>query len=356
MNFCNKLDNDLRYILVENNCIETCSIIVSVNVGSINEKNYEPGISHFLEHMVFKGTNKYKELDLIEEFEKNGITFNASTDKDVTKYYAKTNQKYIETCLDLFSEMLFKSIFPSGEFGKEKNVVIEEYNKDYDDASEYIDELLTPKIFHKNVMGNSVIGTKKSIMAIQRKDLINYYNKYYNPNNMNLAIVGKYNKKKVEKLIKQYFSVENKNKIYDKMTPFFSNQNKINKIISIRKTAQTNIQIAFPVFSERHKDYNALNLACYIFGSGMSSRLFSVVREKYGLVYSIGCDLNIYKYGGNISISAGLDSKNLIPALNLIIHEILKIKKKGFTDYEIKKAKINIETELLIMNEKFKHV
>ena len=88
MNFCNKLDNDLRYILVENNCIETCSIIVSVNVGSINEKNYEPGISHFLEHMVFKGTNKYKELDLIEEFEKNGITFNASTDKDVTKYYA----------------------------------------------------------------------------------------------------------------------------------------------------------------------------------------------------------------------------------------------------------------------------
>ena len=89
-------------------------------------------------------------------------------------------------------------------------------------------------------------------------------------------------------------------KIYDKMNPFFSHQNKINKIISIRKTAQTNIQIAFPVFSERHKDYNALNLACYIFGSGMSSRLFSVVREKYGLVYSIGCDLNIYKYGGNI--------------------------------------------------------
>ena len=349
--YCNKLDNNLKYILIENKCIETCSIIISVNVGSVNEKNFEPGISHFLEHMVFKGTNKYKEIDLIEEFEKKGIIFNASTDKDVTKYYAKTNQKYIDSCLDLFTEMLFKSIFPPGEFRKEKNVVIEEYNKDYDDASEYIDELLTPKIFSKNVMGNSIIGTKKSILSIKRKDLIEYYNKYYNPNNMQIAIVGKFNKNKTEQLIKKYFSIENKNNIYETIVPFISNQNKINKIISFRKTAQTHLLIAFPIFADRHKHYNALNIGINIFGSGMSSRLFSVVREKYGLVYSISCDLNIYKYGGLISITAGLDSKNLKPTLDLIIKEINKIKKNGFTICEVKKAKINIETELFIMNE-----
>lgn len=346
--FLNKLENGLKYILIENKNVETCSITICVNVGSVNETGFKSGISHFLEHMVFKGSKKYQEMDLINNFENKGISFNASTDKDVTMYYAKTNKIFIKDCIELFSEMLFHSIFPSKEIEKEKNVVIEEYNKDFDDSSVFIDELITPKIYSNHACGNSIIGTKKSIKSFNRNDVLEFYNKYYNPNNMTIAISGNFEKNDIEKYIKKYFSQENKNRIYDLIPLFNTNQSNLKTVTFTRKNAQSTLKISFPTFDIRHKDSYALMLGCNIIGDGMSSRLFTLIREKYGLVYSINCEATLYRNGGNISITASLDHKNIPNTLKLIFQELDKIKRKGFTLEEIKKAKVNLTTGILI--------
>merc|ERR1711981_690847 len=157
---------------------------------------------------------------------------------------------------------------------------------------------------------------------------------------MSISISGNFNVKDIEKNINRYFSIKNKNFDYQTISNFRSTQDNIRSIIIPRKTAQTTLAIAFPCFEERNEDSYALGIACIILGDGMSSRLFSMVREKYGLVYSINSELSLYKSGGYLSINAGLDRKNLDSALNIIFKELNKILKKGFTKEELQKAKV----------------
>ena len=175
-----ELKNRLKYITIPIKSNNSCSIYIYVKVGSIYENKEISGISHFIEHMVFKGGKKYKTaFSITSELDKLGTSYNAYTDTTHTVYHFKVYYKYIDKVLDIFSDMLFNSVFDYKEINNERNVIFEEMNKVIDDSDTYIMDLVQENIFPHHVLSKSVIGNKKSLKKCTRKVLIDYYNKYY---------------------------------------------------------------------------------------------------------------------------------------------------------------------------------
>lgn len=346
----NKLSNGLEYILIENNNIETCSINIIVNVGSVNETSSIRGISHFLEHLLFKKSKKYK--NITEEFNKLGVHgLNASTGHEKTYYYCNVNKIHIHKCLEIYSQMLFFHLFNSYEINKERNVIFEEMNKMKDDGSDYLYEFTRQLVFKSHPLGKSIIGTENTLNNISKKHLLEFYNKYYNPNNIIIAVYGNFDKSKIESTITKYYSINNKNIHYQKIKPYNINNTNFEYIVKKKNSEQVNIQIIFPCLEVIYDINYPLRLAYEILGdrNNMSSRLFNIIREKHGLVYNIASYINLYKSGGAIYIYAGLDKKNVMKAIRLIIDELKKIKKYGFTKQEFATTKIKNSTSKLIL-------
>lgn len=342
------LKNGLRIITAPMKDTQTATVMVMVGVGSRYEKESEAGISHFLEHMFFKGTKKRPStLDISEELDAVGGEFNAFTFKDKTGYYAKVDSKHIETALDVVSDIYLNSIIDPKEIKKEKGTIIQELNMYEDTPFRTVWDVYEKLLYGENSLGRDVAGHKKTILAFKRKNFIDYMKRFYLSNDTVVCISGKFNEKIIIRKISKYFAGMKKSK-KPQFKKVIENQKKPAARIKYKKTDQTHLILGNRAYDENHKDRFALALLSVILGGNMSSRLFIEVREKRGLAYSVHTTVESYKECGYIATQAGVDHNNLKLVIETILKEYKKIATKMITPKELLKAKEFIKGKSLM--------
>lgn len=333
------LSNGLRIITAPMKETQTATVMAIIGVGSRYESEKEAGLSHFIEHMFFKGTKKRPTtLAISEELESVGGEFNAFTSKDKTMYYAKTDAKHIGIALDIIADMYLNSKIEEKEIEREKGTIIQEISMYEDAPMRSVGDVFEGMLYPKNNLGREIAGSRKTVSSFERKDFINYMKKFYVANDTVIAVAGNFNEKKTIGNIENYFSEMLAGKKI-KISKIKEKQKKPEVKIKFKKTDQTHLVLGVRAYNRNHKDRYALALMSVILGGGMSSRLFIEIRENRGLSYYVRTGIETYEDVGYISTSAGVEHKNLEEAVRVILKEYKKIAQKKVSEKELQKAK-----------------
>jgi predicted Zn-dependent peptidase len=333
------LKTGLRIITIPSKSTQTVTVLVLVGTGSKYEKKEEKGISHFLEHMYFKGTKKRpSSLEIAETLDKVGGIYNAFTSQEYTGYFAKVSKEYFDLALDWVSDIFLNSTLPEKEIEKERGVIIEEINMRKDHPMEYVQILWQKLLYGDQPAGWDIAGEVETVSKISRKDLIDYRKTQYTASNTIVCLVGNFNEREGIKKIRKYFSRIKIGKNREK--PKVREEQKTPEILfEKRETDQTHICLGvrgFNLFDERKYVQEILAL---ILGGMMSSRLFVRIREKLGMAYYIMVDSFSDPDTGYLVCRAGLNNEKLERGISEILKEFNKIKREGVSKSELKKAK-----------------
>lgn len=333
------LKNGLRILTVPMKGTETVTFVVMVGVGSRYESEKEAGLSHFIEHMLFKGTKKRpKTLDISGELDAVGGEFNAFTSKDVTCYYAKVDSQHVETALDVISDMYLNSKIDPKEIEKEKGTILQEINMREDIPMSSVGEIFENLLYKDNPLGRDVIGFKKTVSSFERKDFMNYMDRYYEAIDTVVCVAGNFEEKKIVGKIKNYFSKMKKGS-KNVMKKVVEKQSKPELKVKFKETDQSHLILGVRAFEQNHPDRFALGLMAVILGGNMSSRMFIEVREKRGLAYYVSTSTELFNECGYLSTCAGVEHKNLEKATEVILNEYKKISKNKVAPKELQRAK-----------------
>jgi len=338
-----KLKNDFPVILVPQKDTQSLTLLVIFKVGSRYEDiRIHHGASHFIEHLMFKGTKKRPStLHISKELDGVGAEFNAYTAKDHTGYYIKVNAKKLNLACDLLSDMLGNSLFDNEEINREKGVIIEEIKMYHDQPMYYAEMLFEQLVYQGNILGQDIAGTEKSINEMTRKKLVDYRDSFYQPSNGVIVVAGKIDSKVKDTLNKYFTQIREpkKQKFAKQFQPFINDQKEPRVLLNYKNTKQVHLAMGFPAYSYDHPDLYAFQILSTILGGNMSSRLFINVRERKGLCYYIKSQADIYQDTGNLMIRSGLDLSKIKEAVKIITGELRKIKTRGVTNDELKMAK-----------------
>ncbi|SHE31895.1 Predicted Zn-dependent peptidase [Tissierella praeacuta DSM 18095] len=342
MYIIDKLDNGIRVVMERIPYVNSVSIGVIVDNGSAKEDKHNNGVSHFIEHMLFKGTGKRTAKNIAETIDNIGGQLNAFTGKETTCYYAKVLYNHIDIAIDVLADMLTNSNFSESDIEKEKAVIIEEINMYLDSPEDMVSELLNEIMFKDTSLGHPILGIEESIKNLNKEKIINYFFDSYIPENIVISLAGKIDTKEVFKMLNHYFgnfNDSNKCNSRTKNTYRFTNKLKgINK-----STEQLNFCIGMeglPIISENIEALLVLN---NIFGGSMSSRLFQKIREDLGLAYAIESYPSFYKDTGILSIYTGLHPAQLLKTVKYIGNEIDDIRKNLISKDELDKSKEHLK-------------
>ena len=344
-----KINNGITVVFDKMNEIDSVIVQIAVPVGSQNELKEEGGISHFLEHMAFKGTETRTYKQLSEAIDDVGGVTNAFTSKDWTSYYIKVLKKDIELTFDLLSDMLFCSSYPQEEIEKERGVILQEKAMYEDDPSSVNEDLFYLKAFGDTAFGRSIIGTTDNIKRFNRDDFVEYRAKNYKTSEMVIGVCGNADEGQVMELAEKYFGKHIiKNKDYKKEDVKYVGGNGI-KIKS--DLEQIKFTLGFNCNDWKDlKTFYSMNLASKILGGGMSSRLFDEIREKRGLVYFIHCFKEVFTDATLFGITAGLSPDKIhefVPALKETAMSICEYIK----DEEMERSKNQLKSHILMSKE-----
>ncbi len=342
------LPSGLTVIRVPMASIESVTVLALVNTGSRYEPKKWWGVSHFLEHMVFKGTQNYPDAQALSSaVDAVGARFNAFTSKEYTGYYVKAASKKTKLALDVVSDMLLTPALRQEDIDREKGVIIEEINMYSDMPAAHISNIFEQMFFSEENLGHDVIGTKDTVSNLKKEDFEAYINQWYGLKNVVLILSGDESvlkKKETLKLIDEMFSKGNgaarhSEKFSDHLGKHAVQDKKLH--VEFRETEQAHFVLGFPGLSRSNPRRHALTLLGVILGGGMSSRLFSEVREKRGLCYYVHTDTEFYHDTGSFGGSAGVDPKRVDEAAEVTIAEFLAVVngKKPITKEELQKAK-----------------
>ena len=333
------LKNGLRVITIPMAGTQTVTVIVMVGVGSRYETEKEAGISHFIEHMFFKGTKKRPTtLDISTELDSVGGEFNAFTGKDRTAYYVKLDARHLDRALDVVADMYLNSKLEEKEISKERGTILQELNMYEDTPTANVGDTFENLMYGKNPLGREIIGYKKTLLKMKRKDLVKYMSRFYMANDTVITIAGKFNEKNTIAKIKSYFSQMGKGE-KPHIVKFKDNQKKPQVKIKFKHTDQTHFILgtrAYDIFSPNRF---AISLLSIILGGNMSSRLFIEVREKRGLAYYVRSAVESHHDTGYLAVQAGVEHKNLELAVSTIIKEFKRVAKFGVSEKELQRAK-----------------
>lgn len=346
-----KLKNGLRIITVPDKNTQAITVLVLAKVGSKYETKEINGISHFLEHMLFKGTKKRPSpIDVAEDLDKIGGLFNAFTGEEYTGYYAKVEKSKIDLALDWVSDIFLNSTLPKREIKKEKGVIIEEINMIYDHPMNHL-QTLWPKLLYGNQpAGRDIAGSKKNILRINRNDLMKYRKSHYVPSNTIVCVSGNFESEEITKKIIKYFS-----KVSACHSPkkerVIERQSEPKSLLEIKKTDQTHLILGVRGYDLFHPMKYTANVLGVVLGGMMSSRLFVELREKLGLCYYIKTGSSSDSDTGFLATQAGVDNKNVEKAICAILEEYKKICQKKVNPLELRKAKENIKGKMALQME-----
>jgi predicted Zn-dependent peptidase len=334
-----KLKNGLRLITVPIENANSVTVLILVGTGSKYETKNINGISHFLEHMFFKGTKKRPNtLKISETLDMVGGEYNAFTSKEVTGYWAKVDKKHADVALDWITDIFLNSKFDEKEMEREKGVIIEEVNMYLDTPTAYVGELWEKLLYGDQPAGWRVIGEKENILSFNREKVVSYFKDHYSPANTVFCVAGAINQKDIEEKINNYFKAAEstglKNKVKVKEV-----QSEPQVLVHYKKTDQTHFCLGVRAYDLFDKRKYSLALLSVILGGNMSSRLFIKVRERNGLAYSIHTSTDNATDTGYLVTQAGIDHKNLEKSIKLILQEYKTIKDKKITAKELQKAK-----------------
>lgn len=344
-----ELQNKIRYLMVPLKGTETITMMLICKVGSRYEKKHLAGSSHYIEHLMFKGTKKCPNtLALSKELDSIGSEYNAFTGKEYTAYYIKSNKKHFEKSCSIIFDMINNSLFDEKEMEREKRVIIEEINMYNDNPLFHIDELFERIVYQGNTLGDDIAGTKEVVANYKREDVLKFKDEAYSSNNITVVLSGNIDESS-EKVFKEYF--DNYSNVIDNtidFAKFVDNQKDPRVTIEYKETEQVQMELGFPAFSYSHKDLPALRLLSIILGGNMSSRLFIQIRERKGLCYAIRSSTDMYQDTGVLKIKAGIDKGRIYRAIHYIKDELEKIMNQSVSDSELKRAKDYLEGKFSI--------
>jgi predicted Zn-dependent peptidase len=329
---------------------ESATAMVMVGAGSRYETRQNNGISHFLEHMAFKGTKKRPTAqDIAVVIDGVGGEFNAFTEREFTGYYVKAPASHLGLSLDVLSDMLQNSKLDQEEIAKEKGVIIQELNLYEDTPSRDILDVYPQLLYGDTPMGWNIGGRKEVIRSINRQDFVDYMGNLYSPDNMSVIVAGGVSVKETEAMIEDYFG-DMKGFDIVKFKKQSENQLKPALFVKQKETEQVNIAVGFRTVPINHPDRYALEVLASILGGGMSSRLFSEVREKRGLAYHVRASVDHYQDVGTLYTIAGLDKDKVEEGISVIMAEYAKFVqgKSGLNDQELIKAKEFLKGHLIL--------
>lgn len=341
--------NGLRVITVPQKTAQTVTVLILVGTGSKYETKKISGISHFLEHMTFKGTKKRPSIiKVAEEMDKIGGVYNAFTGQEYTGYFAKVESSQFELAFDWVSDIFSNSLLPDCEMQKEKGVIIEEINMIYDHPMSCIGHVLWPKLLYGDQpAGWDIAGTRESVSSITRDELFNYRKNQYIPKNTILCVAGKIEDKQVQKLTKRYFSKSSDTKIFLK-PKVVERQTQPECLVQFKETDQIHLALGVRAYNIFHPKRYALDILGNLLGGMMSSRLFIKLREELGAAYYIRTEVDADPDTGCLVSAAGIDNSKIENVITEILKEYKKFSQIKVSNSELKKAKDNLKGKLAI--------
>jgi len=345
-----KLSNGLRLITMPVAGTKTATILIMVATGSKYETRENNGISHFLEHMFFKGTKKRPTAMAISaELDGVGGEYNAFTGKEYTGYYVKVDASKLELAMDVVSDMLLNSKLEPEEIEREKGVIIEEINMYEDNPIMHVEDIFEECLYGDQPAGWETAGTKDNVKSFKREDFTSYLESQYGVKNSVVCIAGKLNASTV-KLAEKYFSGFRKTKAQDKL-PVKEGQKIPAVLLSRKKTDQAHLALGVRSYAAGHKDEYIIKVLSVLLGGSMSSRLFINLRERKGLAYYVRTGAEFYTDSGYFSTQAGVPVDKINEAVSTILEEYGKVKNGGIEKEELKKVKDLIRGRLTIQLE-----
>lgn len=333
-------------LIVEKRKTKSVTIQVMVKAGSNYENEKIAGISHFIEHMIFEGTKNRTTMEIANEIESLGGEINAATSNERTMYYVTILKKYFDIAVDVLADMMQNPLFDEKTIEKERGVVLDEVNMVVDDPKRYQWILFQKTLYKNHPAKNPVYGTAEAIKTISKQDMLDYYEKYYKPNNMIISVVG--NVKDVEQKIEEKFTFQPKEtgkreKIQE------PELEKTGTLVETRDILQSYMMIGYKTVQRIHEDSYVIDVIRAILGRGQSSRLFDEIRAKRGLAYSLGVVHDPETDYGWMAVYVGTDKKNIETIKEIILKEVNNLKK--IKNKEIKDAKKFIEGNYYLENE-----
>jgi predicted Zn-dependent peptidase len=332
------LKNGVRVVTSSVKDAQSLAVGIWISTGSRNEIPDYLGISHYLEHLVFKGTKDYSCQEIKESIEGKGGSINAFTGEEATCYLVKLPAKYLDLSLDILSDMVLNPVFPEAEIEKERTVILEEIKMYKDLPQSYVYELLDELLWPDQPLGRSILGTVESVNRIKRQDLSGYRSRYYTAMNIVVSAAGLLNHSKFSNKVREKFSAL-KGGSRNNFAAAYVDQSAPQANIFHKETEQTHFAVGFHGLSRDHKLKYALAILNIILGGNSSSRLFEEIREKRGLAYEIGTGVKRLKDTGAFVVHAGVDNNKVVEALKLIFVQLSRAKNQTVSQSEFKRAK-----------------
>ncbi|MGE5612766.1 MAG: M16 family metallopeptidase, partial [Bacillota bacterium] len=337
------LGNGIRIVCERIPHVRSVSLGVWVKAGVRCESRQNNGISHFIEHMLFKGTKNRSAAEIAGSIDNIGGQLNAFTGKECTCYHARVLDEHIEIAIDVLSDMLHNSLFAEKDISLEKKVIIEEISMYEDNPEELVHDILTESVWAGCSIGYPILGTRKSIRKINKDKVLNYFHEKYVPCNTVISVAGNFDEIKLKELLEKYFGQKPQGQDTEQEPDSMPEPEQVDfkPVTSVKEkeTEQVHLCIGFEGVKNGDDDIYTLLAINNILGGSMSSRLFQKIREKKGLVYSIYSYPTAYNDAGLFTIYAGMKPENLGIVLKLIQDEIRLLNKRGITSQELEKSK-----------------
>ena len=344
------LDNGLRLLTAVMPHTRSVAISFFVGAGSRYEDVKHAGISHFIEHMLFKGTERRPAAaDVCTVIEGVGGMLNAGTDKELTIYWCKIAQSHFPAALDVLVDILLNSLFDPSEIEKERQVIIEEINMSLDSPPQRVSMLIDELLWPGQALGRDVAGTRDSVSKISRQMMLDYLSRRYQPDNAVLSIAGGIDHDEVALAVNRAVAGWRRNGPRPGFAPYREKMGR-RVLVEKRDTEQTQLCLALPGLSVVHPDRFKFDLLNVILGEGMTSRLFTEIRDKLGLAYSIASYSEHFLDTGVLAVAAGVDAKNLTVAVKAILAELARLK-EGVPESDLSRAKELFKGRILLRME-----
>lgn len=350
-----KYDNGLRVVVNTVRGVRSVASGFWVGVGSAYESDENNGLSHFTEHVTFKGTDDLSAFDIAHRFESYGAAFNAFTSKECTCYYAKSIDEYAENCFALLGEILLRSVYDDGELDKERKVIVEEINMVEDTPEDICYDELAAATYGNANLGKTILGPIGNVKKFRHDDVKKFTDKYYVSGNIVIAFAGNITTGQADELVKKY--VMPYIKAGDRATLYSLPDRNARKCgMRIKDFEQANLALFFPSVSAFAPEASVCALTSVAFGGGMSSRLFQSVRERKGLAYSVYSSPSAYKETGAFNIYLNISEENTDKVLSAVREEIDLLTDKGLTEEELERSKVQLKSSLVFSGENVQSV
>jgi predicted Zn-dependent peptidase len=349
------LDNGLRLLTSEMPHTRAVSVVFFVTAGSRYEAESEAGISHFIEHIYFKGTERRRSSkEISEAIESVGGVINGGTDKELTTFWCRVTSEHFPLALDVLIDLLRHSRFDDTDIDRERQIIIEEINMSLDSPRQRVAMLIDELLWPGQPLGRDIAGSKETVAALTRQQMLDFLSTHYLPNTTVVAVAGDIEQKQVQDIINQTLGEWKPNKVSAGF-PNGGDQEAARLNIEFRDTEQAHLCLGVPGLSFFHPDRYSVDLLSIILGEGMSSRLFTEIREQQGLAYDIHSYADHFADSGAVIIYAGVDPSRVNSALGAIIDQISKLKEQ-ISEAELSKAKEIVKGRLVLGLESSRNV